>query len=161
MIMKYNKFTFFYGGPFSNWYPSPFTDVNGITYNCSEQYMMYHKAKMFKNAEIANAIMNAVHPADQKALGKLVKGFDRDYWQIFAKTIVLAGCFYKFTQNDYCNEALRVTDGTLLVEASPTDVIWGIGMAENNPDRFDPANWKGTNWLGEVLTTLRENLFYK
>lgn len=162
MTMKtYKEYTFFYGGPFSNWYPVIFEDANGTTFNCSEQYMMYHKAILFKDYDTAKEIMIAQHPSEQKALGKLVKGFDKEYWQRFAKNTVLTGCFYKFTQDKSCNKALEDSAGTLLVEASPYDTIWGIGLAENDPKRFDPNNWNGSNWLGEVLTSLREGLFHK
>lgn len=157
----YTEYTFFYGGPFSNWYPAIFEDANGTVFTCSEQYMMYHKAILFKDYEIANRIMFATQPPDQKDLGKMVRGFNREHWQAFAKTIVLAGCFYKFTQNKYCNKALEESAGTLLVEASPTDTIWGIGLSERDPKRLDPKNWNGSNWLGEVLTNLREGLFNK
>jgi ribA/ribD-fused uncharacterized protein len=160
-MKTYNEYTFFYGGPFSNWYPAAFEDVNGTTFNCSEQYMMYYKAILFKDTVIAKQIMIAQHPSEQKALGKMVRGFDKEHWQAFARTIVLTGCFYKFTQNKVCNKALEDSAGTLLVEASPTDTIWGIGLSEENPLRFNQKYWRGTNWLGEVLTVLRESLFYK
>lgn len=39
------SFTFFYGNasPFSQWHPARFT-VEGVEYNCAEQYMMHQKA---------------------------------------------------------------------------------------------------------------------
>lgn len=157
-MKNYNEYTFFYNGPFSNWYPCKFTDIKGIEYNCSEQYMMYYKALLFDDLDIASAIMLESHPREQKALGRMVKGFEIKRWNNFAKEIVWQGCFYKFTQNeDLFNELIR-TDDTLLVEASPTDMVWGVGLSENDPLIKDPNNWRGTNWLGEVLTDLRENL---
>lgn len=158
-MKNYSKYTFFYGGPFSNWYPAEFEDANRVKYTCSEQYMMYHKAILFKDFDVAEQIMETPFPAEQKALGKTVKNFNRLYWEKFARNIVLNGCFYKFTQNKDCRVALYESAGTLLVEASPTDIIWGIGLGEYDPKRFDRNNWKGMNWLGEVLTILRENMF--
>jgi ribA/ribD-fused uncharacterized protein len=159
LIQKYNNFHFFYSGYLSNWADTPFVDLSdGNSYNCSEQYMMYHKASLYGDHETSIKIMEARHPGDQKALGRKVKNFNPDQWNKVAKNIVYRGCFYKFTQNVEAYQYLLSTDGTLLVEASPTDVIWGIGLGGYDDLRHDPQNWRGSNWLGEVLTKLRENL---
>jgi predicted NAD-dependent protein-ADP-ribosyltransferase YbiA (DUF1768 family) len=44
------------------------------------------------------------------------------------------------------------------IEAADNDTVWGIGLGMNDPRKEDPRNWRGTNWLGEVLTKLREDL---
>lgn len=153
------KFTFFYRSqnPFSNWYPASF-EVKGIKFNCSEQYMMYAKAMLFGDKETAKQILKAEHPREQKALGRKVQNFDAKIWSEQAKKCVYEGCYAKFTQNENLKLYLLKTAGTTLVEASPTDTIWGIGLAENDPDAQNRATWRGTNWLGEVLTQLREDL---
>lgn len=152
------SYHFFYSGPFSNWYPAKFTDIKGIEFNCSEQYMMYYKAMLFDDAKIAETIMSSKHPMNQKALGRKVEGFDLSRWEQFAREIVWQGNYYKFTQNIPLYDILMSTGDKLLVEASPTDTIWGIGLDENNPLIHDRSNWRGTNWLGEVLTSLRDSL---
>lgn len=158
--MKYTKYTFFYKtrSPFSNWHPSIFEDENGIEYNCSEQYMMYQKALLFGDKDILAEILDTPDPREQKALGRKIKGFDSKIWEANAKRIVYEGCKLKFEQNPHLLNKLLDTEGTLLVEASPYDKIWGIGLGEDDPRIQDPKNWQGTNWLGEVLTDLRENL---
>lgn len=158
--MKYTKYTFFYKmrNPFSNWYLSKFTDDQGIEYTCSEQYMMYQKAILFGDTEIAEEILDTPDPRDQKALGRKIRGFDSKVWEANAKRIVYEGCKLKFEQNPRILETLLKTEGTLLVEASPYDKIWGIGLGEDDPRIHDPKNWQGTNWLGEVLTDLRDDL---
>lgn len=158
--MNYDKYTFFYKTrhPFSNWHPATFTDKDGITYTCSEQYMMYKKAMLFNDHEIAQEILMAPDPRDQKELGRQVKGFKSDVWEKHAKQIVYDACVLKFKQNPKLLEILMSTAGSLLVEASPYDKVWGIGLAEDDPRIHDPANWQGTNWLGEVLTILREDI---
>lgn len=158
--MKYTKYTFFYKtrSPFSNWHPSIFEDENGIEYNCSEQYMMYQKALLFGDTDILAEILDTPDPREQKALGRKIKGFDSKIWEANAKRIVYEGCKLKFEQNPHLLNKLLDTEGTLLVEASPYDKIWGIGLGEDDPRIQDPKNWQGTNWLGEVLTDLRENL---
>ena len=160
-MKNHNKYTFFYKTrhPFSNWHPAKFTDQNGVQYTCSEQYMMYQKAMLFGDSEIAQEILMAPDPRDQKELGRKVKGFDSSVWEKHAKQIVYDGCALKFTQNQKLLDVLMSTAGTLLVEASPYDKVWGIGLAEDDPRIHDPANWRGTNWLGEVLTLLRDDLF--
>ena len=158
--MKYNKFTFFYRmrHPFSNWYRCTFVDAEGTVYNCSEQWMMAQKARLFGDEVTRRKILASKDPKEQKDLGREVKGFDSAIWNEHAKKIVYDGCKLKFKQNEDILMQLFRTVDTLIVEASPYDKIWGIGLSEDDPLRFDPKNWKGTNWLGEVLTRLREDL---
>lgn len=152
-----DKYEFFYGGPFSQWLDCDFT-VEGVRYGCAEQYMMHQKALFFEDAESARKIMAARHPREQKALGRKVKGFDKEKWEAVARDIVYKGNYEKFRQNKGLLYALKETVGKELVEASPTDRIWGIGLAEDDDLRLDPANWRGTNWLGEVLMKVRDDL---
>ena len=154
------QFTFFWSGPFSNWHPAPFK-VNSILYNCSEQFMMAEKARMFDDIETLKRIMNAIDPSDQKRYGRQVKNFDKDKWDAQAKDIVYRGCYAKFTQNEDLKKELLSTVGTTLVEASPEDCIWGIGLRKTDPRAKNRKTWRGTNWLGEVLMKVREDLLDK
>jgi ribA/ribD-fused uncharacterized protein len=157
--MNYTKYTFFYSRhPFSNWHPSKFVDQDGIEYNCSEQWMMSEKARFFGDDIIREMILVSKDPSEQKDLGRRVKNFNSSSWELVAKDLVYKGLFYKFTQNDSMLKKLLETKGTLIVEASPYDKIWGIGLAENDKRIHDPKNWLGKNWLGEVLTKLRDDL---
>lgn len=151
------KFTFFWDGPFSQWHPSTF-EVDDVIYNCAEQFMMASKAKLFKDEDTFERIMDEDHPREQKKLGRLVKNFDSERWNNVARDIVYEGNYAKFTQNPDLLDKLLVTRETTLVEASPYDCVWGIGMAEGDEGIGDRDNWRGTNWLGEVLTGLREDL---
>jgi ribA/ribD-fused uncharacterized protein len=162
-MKKYTKYTFFYRmrHPFSNWYKCKFVDSEGTEYNCSEQYMMAEKARLFGDEEVREMILAASDPRDQKELGRKVKNFDSVKWETNCKEIVYKGCYLKFSQNPKILATLEETRGTLLVEASPYDKIWGIGLGEDDPRIHDPKNWQGTNWLGEVLTKLRDDIFSK
>jgi ribA/ribD-fused uncharacterized protein len=151
------RFTFFRSGPFSQWHPSPFM-LEGVLYNTAEQYMMAEKARLFGDEAIHARILAAEHPRDQKALGRRVSGFDLERWNASSKAIVFRGNRAKFTTHRDLLTELLATAGTTLVEASPLDAIWGIGLAADNPDAGDRTKWRGTNWLGEVLTDLREVL---
>lgn len=157
-LKRYNQYVFFFNGFLSNWADTPFIDTRtGTPYNCSEQYMMEKKAILFKDYETASKIMKKTFPGDQKALGRMVKNFNKTIWDQNARQIVYEGCFYKFTQNKDAYEYLMSTKDRLLVEASPTDTVWGVGMGGYEKEIEDPKNWQGTNWLGEVLTCLRED----
>ncbi len=159
------KFTFFWDGPFSQWTLDPFM-IKGIQYNCPEQYMMAAKARrFFDNAALRN-ILNESNPSRQKSLGRSVKGYCDNRWQELCSNgkpycwnVVYAGNFAKFQQNWHAWKSLQKTAGTTLVEASPDDVIWGIGLRQSDPRAQDRALWLGKNWLGEVLTEVREALW--
>lgn len=150
------EFAFFWNGPFSQWHPAKFV-VDGKEYNCAEQYMMAEKARLFGDVATEKLIMNASTPREQKALGRKVKNFNVGVWEKVAKDIVYKGNHAKFTQNRKLKEELLATVGTL-VEASPYDTIWGIGLREDDPKALSRDTWRGTNWLGEVLTKLRKDL---
>jgi len=154
-----SKHTFFFTDKdcFSNWYISPFV-YKDIRFNCVEQFMMYSKARMFGDLEIAEKILRAEHPREQKALGREVKGFVQSVWDEKCENIVGVGAREKFLQNPALLSQLFNTKGTVLVEASGFDRIWGIGMRENDPGVDDESNWRGENRLGNVLTRVREHL---
>lgn len=102
--------------------------------------------------------MTTKSPREQKNLGRLVKDFDQAIWDENAQEIVYRGNMLKFTQCKEARNVLFETAGKTLVEVNPDDTIWGIGLGEFNPDRLDRATWNGKNWLGEILTRVREKL---
>lgn len=155
--MRTDKFTFFWNGPFSNWYPSEFT-IEGIRFTHMEQYMMWKKATLFNDGETAMMILSAKTPREQKELGRQVRNFDRDKWNSHCKKFVYDGCMAKFKQNRQLMLELLDTGNTELVEASPNDTIWGIGLHQTDPLALDKSNWRGTNWLGEILTQVRNDI---
>lgn len=157
-----NDCLFFYKTkhPFSQWYKCKFT-LEGIEFSSAEQYMMYKKAKLFSDSETAQKIMNTSNPREQKDLGRLVKGFNKEEWNKNALEIVYDGNLAKFSQNEDLMNVLLSTKGQTIVEASPYDKIWGIGLSEDNTESTSPINWQGTNWLGIVLTELRQEILSK
>jgi ribA/ribD-fused uncharacterized protein len=152
-------YTFFFteASPFSQWYPCTFA-AGGNAFRCAEQYMMHGKALLFGDHAVAAELLAASHPREHKALGRKVKGFDDVVWRREREAIVHAGNHAKFTQNPELLELLLATQGTTLVEASPYDKIWGIGLAASDPRAQDAAQWKGQNLLGKILTALRDEL---
>ena len=151
------KFTLFWSGPFSNWEPSPFV-LDKVKYGCAEQYFMAEKARLFNDAESERLIMATNEPGVQKKLGRKVKGFDLVRWHSVARGVMFRASMAKYTQNPDLLTALLATAGTTLVEASPYDTIWGIGLAADDPRARSRSTWLGKNWLGETLTKVRDQL---
>lgn len=157
--MKKEKFTFFWqnASPFSQWHRSKFR-IDSIDFTHAEQWMMYSKAMLFKDVVRAGLILRSNNPKEQKAIGREVYGFDPKVWDEEKFRIVKQGNRAKFTQNPELLKALLATAGTTLVEASPYDKVWGIGLLETDPKAQDRATWQGENLLGEALTELRDDL---
>lgn len=157
--MSEEKFTFFFReeSPFSQWHRASFV-LDGQTFNCCEQAMMYKKAVLFGDLESASLILRSTKPYEQKMLGRKVKGFVERIWKENCKNIVYEINHAKFTQNPGLLKQLMDTQGTTLAEASPYDRVWGIGLKANDPRAKVRSQWLGTNLLGEILTQLREDL---
>jgi ribA/ribD-fused uncharacterized protein len=153
------QMTLFFGAdnPLSNWHPARFV-VNGVWFVNNEQFMMYCKAKLFKEEEVARKIMQTDSPRVHKSLGRQVRAFREDVWNAKREMYVCKGCFAKFSQNPAMKDFLLATGDTELVEASPYDKIWGVGLAATDPRIYDKANWQGLNLLGECLMQVREDL---
>ena len=152
-----DQFVFFWNGRFSQWYSSPFT-IGSLTYNCAEQWMMYQKACIFGDLETAVNILASTSPKEQKAYGRKIQGFNDGVWNLLCIDIVRVGNLAKFTQNPELGDYLLETDDLVLVEASPYDKIWGIGMGMTDARVEDPKKWKGLNLLGHVLNSVRDDL---
>lgn len=150
-----DKYTFFWSGVFSNWHPSIFT-VDGIKYNCGEQYMMYQKALLFGDKEIAKAVLLEKEPRNQKALGRKIRNFDADKWNEVSFDLIKKGLREKFEQNHLMKVKLLASKGRTFVEASPFDRIWGIGYGE--AEALNNINNWGENRLGKILTELSREL---
>lgn len=170
------KFTFFWEteSPFSQWHPAKFIApsylwcmedfypalqkegfAEQLEFTAAEQYMMYAKAVIFMDIEAAKTILKESNPREIKALGRGIKGFNDDIWTGCRYLIVYLANKYKFSQNEPLKQALLATKDTTLVEASPYDKIWGIGLTKDDPKAQKRATWEGLNLLGEVLTALR------
>lgn len=139
----------------SQWWDCSFT-VDGIEYNTAEQYMMAQKAVLFGDEKIRAEIMAASHPKQYKDLGRKISGFKQDIWDKKCRDIVVKGNVAKFSQNEDLKAFLLNTNMRVLVEASPYDKIWGIGMGADDPRCENPTLWNGTNFLGFCLMEVRD-----
>ena len=142
---------------FSQWYYSPF-EVEGVKYLTAEHYMMYRKAKLFEDSSAINQLLESVDPGKAKAIGRTVKGFDQTIWEEHRMEIAVSGNVAKFSSNPELKEFLISTGKRILVEASPVDKIWGIGLEEKNSSSSNPYKWKGENLLGFALMEARDLL---
>ncbi|TKD65802.1 NADAR family protein [Flavobacterium sp. ASW18X] len=172
------QFTFFWEtkSPFSQWHKSLFksSDVsfhkgiyeqqkeylksslpNELEFSSAEQFMMYHKAIIFLDREIADKILNTSNPRKLKELGRQVKNYDDDIWKYHRSNVIYAANKAKFSQAPHLMDVLTDTIGTTLVEAAPNDQIWGIGLVADDPKAQQRETWEGKNLLGEILTLLR------
>ncbi|MEV4441443.1 NADAR family protein [Streptomyces sp. NPDC049577] len=162
------KYVFFWGhrprrdggvgsGCFSQWWPSPFT-VDGVGYATAEHWMMAGKARLFGDAEAEARVLAAGHPKEAKDAGRSVRGFDEEEWARHRFELVVEGSVHKFGQHPELGAYLLGTGDRVLVEASPLDRVWGIGLAADDERAGDPARWRGLNLLGFALMEARQRL---
>lgn len=144
-------------GFLSNWAKSRFS-LNGMIFISMEQYMMYSKAMLFHDSEIADQIMEAEDPGLIKALGRKVHNYDDIIWNGMRQILIYQGLLAKFSQNEDLNKALLETGEAILAECAVHDKIWGIGLSMKDPARLDIQKWKGQNLLGFALMAVREQL---
>ncbi|MET8942914.1 NADAR family protein [Streptomyces sp. NPDC004542] len=141
----------------SQWWPSPFV-VDGTEYATAEHWMMAGKARLFEDAEAERRVLAAGHPAQAKKAGRLVRGFDEAIWERERFRIVVEGSVHKFSAHDGLREFLLNTGDRVLVEASPVDRVWGIGLTAADEAAADPERWRGLNLLGFALMEARQKL---
>lgn len=160
-------FLFFYGhtndkkevtkSSLSQWYIKDFKE-NDLLFNCMEKYMMYNKALLFDDKDIANEILNNNQPKAIKELGRKVKNFNDELWDKMKYKIVFTGNYYKFSQNTDLRNFLLSTKNKVLVEASPYDKVWGIKIKYDDENIENPFCWKGKNLLGFALMEARDEI---
>lgn len=161
------KYVFFWGHQaagtqtdkscFSQWFPASFT-VDGIIYPTAEHYMMAEKARLFADLEVLEKILYATTAAQAKALGREVRNYEHGKWLESRFEIVVRGNLAKFDQNQDLKAFLLSTASRILVEASPVDDIWGIGLAQDHGYAGQPEHWPGLNLLGFALMKVRDYL---
>ena len=130
----------------------------GVEFSSMEQYMMYRKAVCFGDEAIAAKILATSDAAEIKALGRLVLGYDDNWWNGVRQIIVYEGLLAKFSQNVALEKQLKETEKAVLAECAVKDRIWGIGLSMNDPNRFDRDRWQGQNLLGYTLMMVRDSL---
>ena len=141
----------------SQWWPAAFV-VDGERFASAEHFMMVGKARLFGDEDAAAAILETDEPAVAKKLGRGVRGFDDEAWRAAAFDIVVRGNLAKFGQHENLGKFLVGTGDVVLVEASPVDPVWGIGLAADDQRAATPSTWRGTNLLGFALMDVRDLL---
>lgn len=141
----------------SQWWPSPFA-VDGVTYATAEHWMMAGKARLFGDAEAEARVLAAGHPSVAKKAGRLVRGFDEETWARQRFGVVVEGSVHKFAADAELRAYLLGTGERVLVEASPVDRVWGIGLTADDEAAQDPERWRGPNLLGFALMEARGRL---
>ena len=144
----------------SQWYSAGF-EVDRVRYPTAEHFMMAEKARLFGDTDNLAKIIEAKSPGAAKALGRRVRGFQQEEWGMARFEIVVRGTTAKFSQNHDLGVFLSDTRNRVLVEASPRDRIWGIGLSASNEKAKNPFCWRGENLLGFALMAAREALAEK
>jgi ribA/ribD-fused uncharacterized protein len=159
------NFVLFWGGWPSQWYPagekSPLPAsfiVDGIKYPFAEMWMMAEKARFFGDEKTLAKILKSKYPKAVKDLGREVTPFSASKWDKVSPSIVYEGNLEKFGQNAGLKRLLLATGDKTIVEASPDDTIWGIGMYASDPRATKPSQWLGKNLLGKALMKVRKTL---
>jgi ribA/ribD-fused uncharacterized protein len=160
------KYVFFWGHQsskkgvtascFSQWFGAPFV-VDGQRYPTAEHFMMAEKAALFGDEATRAQVLQAPNPGAAKALGRQVRGFDDAAWLENRFSIVIRANEAKFSQNAQLGLFLKQTGSRVLVEASPVDRIWGVGLAQNDEKVNNPNLWRGLNLLGFALMQVRDD----
>jgi len=140
---------------FSQWWMEEFK-VKGIIYKTAEHWMMARKAELFQDMEICEKIIHAKTPGEAKDLGRMVAGFNQEKWEEARFEIVVEGNYHKFSQHPKLKEFLLRTQDRILVEASPVDTIWGVGLTKDSDKITNPEEWRGLNLLGFALMEVRD-----
>jgi ribA/ribD-fused uncharacterized protein len=144
-------------GCLSQWYPAAFT-VDGVRYATAEHYMMAGKARLFGDAEAEKPVLADDDPGKAKSAGRKVRGFDEATWAEHRYGLVVAANEAKFGQHPPLRDFLLATGERVLVEASPYDTVWGIGLSASQPEASCPSEWRGLNSLGFALMDVRTAL---
>ncbi|MGE3288779.1 MAG: NADAR family protein [Pseudonocardia sp.] len=144
-------------GCLSQWWPAPFT-VDGVAFPTAEHYMMWRKALLFGDVRAADVVLADPDPAAAKAAGRAVAGFEGPTWVVHRFDVVVDGNRAKFAADAALRGYLVDTGHRVLVEASPDDAVWGIGLADGEPDAAVPSRWRGYNLLGFALMQVRDEL---
>lgn len=144
----------------SQWFEADF-EIEGDKYSSAEHYMMAEKARLFGDEEIRKKILQSKTPNEAKGLGRKIKSFDESKWCENRFDIVVRGNEAKFSQNPRLAHFLKSSSPNVLVEASPVDAIWGIGLHRDDPAAQNPEEWNGLNLLGFALMKVRDELLIK
>jgi len=155
--------------PFSNFYPVSFSYtrivkslfgrvIDSIDVSTSEQAYMYEKALFFNDIKSANNITLAKTPIESKNIGKKITNFNQEKWDYVSFDKMYDICYQKFTKNEYLKKVLIESFPKNLVEASPFDRRWGVGLSKLDDNILFEYKWLGENRLGNVLMKVRENI---
>lgn len=141
----------------SQWFGAPI-ELDGIRYPTNEHFMMAAKALLFGDQQRFEQIITAPSPGLAKVFGRKVQGFDEETWYGQRFAIVCQANQAKFSQHPNLRQFLLETENHVLVQASPIDRIWGVGLPQSNTNINNPNAWRGLNLLGFALMKVRESL---
>lgn len=124
-----------------------------------EQLYMFRKAYFFADHSTCKKILEAPDALATKRLGSSIDGFISAIWTI-PKVDVMKECLVrKFTDSEQKERLMQclMESPTILVEASPSDLVWGIGFSKEDGPYISRDDWgEGENMLGRLLMGLKQ-----
>lgn len=178
------------GSTFSLNHPSKF-EYKGVTFSSAGQFVLYSKAKLFGDELTAQKVMDMnskemineflkgavnaqniitdklklkvwdMYQQDMKALAEHVVSYNDDIWKATLPSIIGVATREKFTQNNDLKESLIACKRKLMVFATSTDKLLGVGLNKEEVLKTPEADWPGDNLLGKTLTTFRDQYLLK
>ncbi len=149
-----DKAVAFWNSIFSNFFPCKF-EFKGMKFDSSEQAFMWCKARHFGDVQSCIQILEAESPREAKQLGRGVKNFDGASWDKAKYGYMVEVLVAKFKQNPQLKKVLLETQDRTLIEGSPVDQIWGVGIHWQDINCLNESKWKGENLLGKALMDVR------
>ena len=154
---------YFYRGAFSNFATCRngcAIEINGsvISFKTSEHALMALKAVEFGDTVALKRIIEAKYPGDARRIGRHIKGYNNDTWSRVRYDRMKQCLVAKYTQNEYYKNELLKTGDKVLVDASPTDKIWGVGVGIGDRALYSESTWNGQNLLGRCLMEVRSEI---
>ena len=140
----------------SNWKICKIVDpITKLEFDSTEQIYMWYKAHFFNDVDTRKQLELKLTPKQAKDLGRVVKNYQDDLWECVRFDYMVYSNYLKYTQNPDLKAKLLATGEKVLVEASPYDKVWGVGLLANNPLILDDKNWTGRNLLGKSIMKVR------
>ena len=143
---------------FSNFYPCTIIAFDGERFNCAEQYYQAQKCKFAGDYHTLQFVKQATNGREAKAATKHLRRQLTSEWDYTKANVLYDIVFLKFTQNADLSQRLINTDDCFMVEANPSDLYFGSGLAIEDSRNNDPTFYRGQNVMGQILEQVRDRL---
>lgn len=130
----------------------------GEKFPTSEHLFMYYKALHFNDLDAAERITRVKPPAFAKDIGRAVRNYNDEEWDNVRYQYMVDTLRRKYANPSKERDFLVGTHPKILVEGSPYDKVWGVGIHYKDRRIVDVRNWEGDNLLGKALMEVRKEV---